>query len=200
MSQVTRRSFVKRTGAMTLGAALGVGVIPSMTRRLRAADLSSQGPGVKMILLTPRWKMKTMAYRDGTIHVGVQFSSLSFVNYCELMTKLYVDTFAEYWEDRDGKHYYGMAMSGARMDYICRNGKGYNISGELYGGYPVDIVADDGSVLGNIFVQMETDDGYSFMGTAQVCYMWPGNRFLDCGMWVSSGLAKYEIRCCWDLW
>lgn len=44
MTKYTRRSFVKRTGSATLGAALGLGLLPSLTRKLHAADTStSQG-------------------------------------------------------------------------------------------------------------------------------------------------------------
>jgi hypothetical protein len=46
MSQITRRSFVKRTGGVTLGAALGLGLLPSVTRKLHATD-SSVGEGIK---------------------------------------------------------------------------------------------------------------------------------------------------------
>ena len=41
MSHLTRRSFVKRTGAVTLGSALGLGVLPSVTRKLHATDTST---------------------------------------------------------------------------------------------------------------------------------------------------------------
>lgn len=46
MTKYTRRSFVKRTGSATLGAALGLGLLPSLTRKLHAADTST-GEGVK---------------------------------------------------------------------------------------------------------------------------------------------------------
>src|SRR5262245_22382340 len=41
MTNYTRRSFVKRTGSATLGAALGLGLLPSLTRKLHAADTSA---------------------------------------------------------------------------------------------------------------------------------------------------------------
>lgn len=40
MEKISRRSFVKRTGAVTLGSVLGLGILPSVTRRLHATDLS----------------------------------------------------------------------------------------------------------------------------------------------------------------
>jgi hypothetical protein len=43
MNSLNRRSFIKRTGGATLGTALGLGLIPSVTNRLRAADTSTTG-------------------------------------------------------------------------------------------------------------------------------------------------------------
>ena len=38
--RINRRSFVKRTGAVTLGSVLGLGILPSINRRLHATDTS----------------------------------------------------------------------------------------------------------------------------------------------------------------
>lgn len=46
MNKITRRSFVKRTGGVSLGSVLGLGLLPSVTRRLHAADFSSLTNGV----------------------------------------------------------------------------------------------------------------------------------------------------------
>ena len=46
MAKYTRRSFVKRSGSATLSAALGLGLLPSLTRKLHAAD-SSNLTGIK---------------------------------------------------------------------------------------------------------------------------------------------------------
>lgn len=54
MSKISRRIFVKRTGGTTLGAALGLGLIPSLTRKLHAEDTSSPppSPGVRVLWST----------------------------------------------------------------------------------------------------------------------------------------------------
>lgn len=48
MSDVTRRVFIKRGGAATLGSALGLGLLPSLTRKLHATDQSGDVTNCKL--------------------------------------------------------------------------------------------------------------------------------------------------------
>ena len=44
MKKITRRTFAKRTGGATLGSAIGLGILPSITRKLHATDNSGDTP------------------------------------------------------------------------------------------------------------------------------------------------------------
>jgi hypothetical protein len=109
MTKYTRRSFVKRTGSATLGAALGLGLLPSLTRKLHAADTSvSQGVYGKwkknpnndskegtVKVLTPvpdtasqpaETLVHTLANGAGTVTTGIQRSMAPYKDCCNSVT------------------------------------------------------------------------------------------------------------------
>ena len=75
MSKISKRSFVKRGTAATLGTFLGLGLLPSFTRKLHATDLSV-GPtptGIKF-----DWKGSGTISRSDTFQGGNLSMSISF--------------------------------------------------------------------------------------------------------------------------
>ena len=77
MTQYTRRSFIKRAGSASLGTALGLGLIPSVTSKLKAADTSTLATGVVMQLngTTTRATNSSTSYGGHNIEVGVEILS-----------------------------------------------------------------------------------------------------------------------------
>jgi hypothetical protein len=69
MTKYTRRSFVKRTGSATLGAALGLGLLPSLTRKLHASD-TSDPQGVKSQKPLALNATKIVPITDGSNQIG----------------------------------------------------------------------------------------------------------------------------------
>jgi hypothetical protein len=63
--QITRRTFVKRTSEMTLGSVLGLGILPSITRKLHAIDGSEISPADNQWEGPPDGPFM-QAHRDGT--------------------------------------------------------------------------------------------------------------------------------------
>jgi hypothetical protein len=59
MKNITRRTFIKRTGSPTIAAALGIGVMPSMTTKLRAVDVSQVE--LPLIRHAVKWKRANVA-------------------------------------------------------------------------------------------------------------------------------------------
>ena len=79
MIKVTRRTFIRRSGTATLGSVLGLGLLPSLTRKLHATDQSeptnvNTSNGVKFGYerdsLTQSWQTK-----GGTLTITIKFTS-----------------------------------------------------------------------------------------------------------------------------
>jgi len=75
MSRFTRRVFIKRGGAATLGSVLGLGLLPSLTRKLHATDQSGgESTQVKLTYAQPA-KKQSWQYMGGTLTLTIQLVS-----------------------------------------------------------------------------------------------------------------------------
>jgi hypothetical protein len=88
MIRVTRRTFIKRSGTATLGSVLGLGLLPSLTRKLHATDqseptISKSSNGVKFKFekasLTQSWDVK-----GGKLSISINLSSSPEQGVCAL--------------------------------------------------------------------------------------------------------------------
>lgn len=84
MTSLTRRSFIKRTGSATLGTALGLGLIPSVTSKLKAVDTSG---GIQGVVYQPTSKSGSanaapVAFAGGTLNAGVSMSTATAAGTC----------------------------------------------------------------------------------------------------------------------
>jgi hypothetical protein len=85
MTQYTRRSFIKRAGSASLGTALGLGLVPSITNKLKAVDTSSGVMGVVMQLTSASSSATaSTAYAGGTINAGVAIIQMPTAGTCLL--------------------------------------------------------------------------------------------------------------------
>lgn len=73
MSKFTRRVFLKRSGTATLGSVLGLGLLPSLTRKLHATDESGDPTEARLTCdldtLSQSW-----AYMGGTLSLSIVLS------------------------------------------------------------------------------------------------------------------------------
>lgn len=74
MSHSTRRVFIKKSGAATLGSVLGLGLLPSLTRRLHATDQSGGLTNIKLSY-TQTSLSQSWGYLGGTLTLKIQLSS-----------------------------------------------------------------------------------------------------------------------------
>lgn len=84
MTFITRRAFIKRTGSASLGTALGLGLIPSVTTKLKAADTSGGIKGVRATTTSAGITASAapLAFGGGTVHAGVSFTYLYAAGSC----------------------------------------------------------------------------------------------------------------------
>ncbi len=75
MSRFTRRVFIKRGGAATLGSALGMGLLPSLTRKLHATDQSGGVPTNVKLTYSQTAKKQSWQYMGGTLTITIQLVS-----------------------------------------------------------------------------------------------------------------------------
>ena len=75
MTRFTRRVFIKRGGAATLGSVLGLGLLPSLTRKLHATDQSGGDPRNVKLTYDEAAKTQSWQYLGGTLTISIQLVS-----------------------------------------------------------------------------------------------------------------------------
>jgi len=126
MSRLTRRSFVKRTGAVSLGSALGLGLLPSVTRKLYAVDTSTfmgitptaaegvspSAAGLNYPPGAPVGEMLLTIGINASVAVGV----------CALSITVTISRTATYTQLQNGVDYKGTAKINSYYIWICEDG------------------------------------------------------------------------------
>ena len=84
MTHYTRRSFIKRAGSASLGTALGLGLIPSLTSKLKASDTSGGIQGVVMQVTSSSTSATAtpVAFAGGTLNAGVAITQMPTAGVC----------------------------------------------------------------------------------------------------------------------
>ncbi len=160
MEKLTRRSFVKRSGAVTLGSVLGLGVLPSLTRKLHATDLS-------MALVTGvsfNWPAVSMVTKSrsgkGEIELGIAIDADAPKGQCNLTATMHIYRYAIYRETRNGSAYFGCSWDDCYYTWHCMNGVVGMKSGHGTSSGPATIYNNAGENVGAICATTSTD-GYN---------------------------------------
>ena len=123
MANLSRRMFIKRTGAVTLGSTLGLGMLAPVTRKLYAADTSTvyQVFGVRIDSKAPVYQT-FQPYSTGELEIGMAIVCSTPVGVCGYYNTVQIYRAATYREFRDGVSYMGTAWANMYTTYICVGG------------------------------------------------------------------------------
>ncbi len=126
MIKVTRRTFIKRSGTATLGSVLGLGLLPSLTRKLHATDQSvppvtKSANGVKFqyekASLTQGWDVK-----GGKLSISITLSSSPEQGVCALTGVISVLRTATFALLHSKVEYTGKVTDLSLVTWQCQNG------------------------------------------------------------------------------
>jgi len=154
MTRYTRRSFVKRSGSATLGAALGLGLLPSLTRKLHAAD-NSGGTGIKALVpaSTQLEVSNTTNVQGGQLELKVKHV-LPATNTCVTPKIAHtVEYTAKFTVNIGGVAYQGLGGWSRTREWDCAQGTVRLISDSgMPGSEPIQIKSASGQTGGSIQV------------------------------------------------
>ncbi len=125
MANISKRSFVKRGGAATLGTFLGLGLLPSLTRKLHATDQSGPPPvpnGVKFDYAGNGTASRSDTFQGGTLTMSITFSCSPGKGVCAptgLFSTLRTATFSI---TLSGVFYTGTATDQSLITWECLEG------------------------------------------------------------------------------
>jgi hypothetical protein len=202
MSKISRRIFVKRTGASSLGAALGLGLIPSLTRKLHAEDTSAPPPpppvpGV-LVLWTTNQINDSWTVGGGTLTLSITQSASAPLNTCTGVLRITVVRAATYLKTIGAKTYVGNHSITDHYYWRCESGvprvfhsNGY-FSPTGQSSVAIANVNDPNDTIGNLKVSGWTsDDDKTSDATARVMDG-VGNVL---GEYLLTSIS-YEVLCC----
>jgi hypothetical protein len=122
MTKITRRTFVKRSGAATLGSALGLGVLPSLTRRLHAEDTSLESSQGVAILFKTANDVSVFSVNGGLLTVSQVLTVSTASGLCVPSLKTTRAYDFNYSKTVDGVVYTGKAAGVVHRYYKCIDG------------------------------------------------------------------------------
>jgi hypothetical protein len=123
MEKISRRSFIKRSGAVTLGSVLGLGMLPSVTRKLQAGDVSeSILRGVSFSWGVTEISSGPLGYCGGTMELKIKLTPGAPKNQCEFAGVMKVKRSASFSIVENGKTFAGEASREFTYNWLCYNG------------------------------------------------------------------------------
>jgi hypothetical protein len=122
MDKISRRSFVKRSGAVTLGSVLGLGILPSVTRKLHATDYSQTCiQGVKVDWNSNSYS-KTFPYGSGSLELGTALSCSVSKGVCSVTATVHILRYCVYRQTVGGVPCSASSYENAYYTYSCVDG------------------------------------------------------------------------------
>lgn len=190
MEKISRRAFVKRSGAVTLGSVLGLGMLPSLTRKLHAADSSR----VAITGVNLNWTSGSMSsvtpYMGGELEVGISIDGDAPKGQCNLTATMHIYRYAIYRKTIEGTGYFGCSWDDAYYTWHCMYGVVSVKSAHGTSSGPVTIRSNSGTPLGAVCLGTSTPGFNAPMADGRV-YM---ND--DWGPAVNVGPLSYAASCC----
>jgi len=191
MSKITRRSFIKRTGAVTLGSTLGLGLLPSVTRKLYATDLS------QFTVFGVIFQSEQLVYQDffdygpGQLEVGMVLNMEHPLGQCNIWSKCHIYRYATYREERSGVYYNGTTWDSIHATWECVRGvvKLKELWGHESGAVPVK--NNLGQSVGSVWMEVTGTEDWLTHGMR--CKAFAGG---DWGMDVVPPTISYSVECC----
>jgi len=191
MTKISRRTFVKRSGAATLGGALGLGILPSLTRRLHASDTSTQaGSGVE-ILYSSVTDLASYKVNGGNLTISQVLASTAVPGSCVPSLKATRSYVFDYTKVVNGLTYNAHVTLEVHRYYSCVNGAptvtyayGNNIGlTGIYAGKHAIGTMEPGVT--------NADGGQSSSGKARLIFA--DGEWTD---WYDGANLPYQVLCC----
>jgi hypothetical protein len=198
MTKNTRRSFVKRTGAATLGTALGLGLLPSLTRKLHATDSSENMPpmGVRLYLAADPQPTQYQ-YGGGTLTLSITQTASVAAGVCAPSILLTIVRKAVFVKTVNGSTYTGEMKRTDTVYWCCINGVPSYVPGTSPSSTQprsAAITNSSGQSIGSMSgLGVTSSDGLNAYFTASI--MLQGNS-QESGWFPEVGPASYVPSCC----
>lgn len=193
MDKISRRSFVKRTGGVTLGSVLGLGILPSVTRKLHATDSSifvpATLPGVKLSWGETEMR-KTVAYFAGSLEIGIVMDADAPKSQCNLTGTMHAYRYGVYREVRNGSSYSGVAWDDGYYNWHCSNGAATLKSAYGTASGPMPIKNSAGASIGSIYLETSAASNPQLYASARV------HQNGAFGATEQVGPLSYQPACC----
>lgn len=174
-----------------MGGTLALGLLPPLTRKLYATDISKfKSFGVRILSDQMTWQ-ETFDYRGGKLEVGVMVMPQTAVGQCALTNKLHVYRYATYRLTKNGDNYTGTTWDSMYVGYKCTAGTIEKT--ELWGheSHGVGVKNAAGEAIGHVWMEPNDTGDYKELGMTCRAY---GNG--DWGLDVVSPVLKYSVECC----
>lgn len=195
MTKFTRRNFVKRTGAATIGSALGLGLLPSLTRRLHALDSSTLlAQGVE-VLYSNKSTTDSWAVQGGTLTITQTITASAALGACVSSLGVTRKRSYHYIRVKNGKTYVGLTSHTDNQYYRCEGG--VPVVFYEYHTWPTPVaVADPNNpqdAIGTLYPGgINSNAGKSGAGKAKVF----DNTTGTWSEWYEGTDLPYEVICC----
>jgi hypothetical protein len=191
MTKITRRSFVKRSGAATLGSALGLGVLPSLTRRLHAQDTSLESSQGVTILFKTASDLSAYSVNGGQLTIKQVLTVSTAAGLCVPSLKATRTYDYKFTKVVNNLEYTGIASAVVHRYYKCINGVptityayGTNLG-------PVGI-SNGKSTIGMMDPAIRDSDGGQ-TSTAEARLVFEDGQWSD---WYPGANIPYQVLCC----
>lgn len=122
MSKFTRRVFIKKSGVATLGSVLGLGLLPSLTRKLHATDESGEPPGSCNINVPQSNSNGSWQCMSGTVALSISLAASTDVGQCEEAPVLSLTRTASYTRVKPRVTYKATYTEIAAVTWQCNGG------------------------------------------------------------------------------
>ncbi len=195
MTNITRRTFVKRSGAATLGSALGLGILPSLTRRLHAEDTSTSSDAGVSAQYTSIYDLAPFEVNGGTLTVEQKLKVSAPAYACVSSLQVVRAYTFNYIKTVSGVVYRASAFGEMKRYYKCINGiptitYAY---GDSLGPVPITSVKSDGSAAIGLMEPAirESDGGTNGQGEAR--FVFSDGKWGD---WNTGANLPYQVFCC----
>ena len=194
MNKLSRRSFVKRTGAATIGSALGLGLLPSLTRKLYAVDSSTASSGVAAYITSPVVPV-TVPVNGGLLTLTITQSCTAAPGVCVNSLCVTVKRNARFTKTVSGKNYVGDITRTDSLYWRCESG----VATLFYASHsqpvsaPIANVTDPADTRGVVYPDGVTSEDQKTSGLRAKIFDNTTGEWSD---WSDFGTVSYVVYCC----
>lgn len=194
MNKFSRRTFVKRTGAATLGSALGLGLLPSLTRKLYAVDSSTASSGIAAYLTSPVVPVN-FSVGGGLLTLTITQSCTAASGTCVNSLCVTVKRNAKYTKTVSGKNYVGDITRTDSLYWRCESGVAtlYYASHSQPVSAPIANVLNPVETIGTLYPDGVTSEDQKTSGLRAKIF---DDTTGEWSSWYDFGNVSYVVYCC----